>query len=281
MLGVLGCVATLIPNSAPAGRDAGGDYADCWFSPAKHKLTVQVNDEQAEIRRSGGRIAVLSRRGGIPLRVERCKGGKAKVASTEKILFRVHRPIGVSRGRLSLDHGPLAPGRGFEGEGPEIEVKVTQRPPAEFELEGTAGDDLVRGGSLGRAQGLNLNPGLEPLAPDSDVRLIDVARRQLVFDTGGGNDVLDLGGGPEFAGPFSTRFATIVLGEGNDRFVGSTGSDYVAPSPGVDSISTGLGRDVVLSRDGVSEPIDCGPGNDTVIADLADVLIGCEDVETA
>jgi hypothetical protein len=44
----------------------------------------------------------------------------------------------------------------------------------------------------------------------------------------------------------------------------------------VDGFHAGPGDDLVDSADGRAEFVDCGPGEDTAIADGVDVLVGCE-----
>jgi Ca2+-binding RTX toxin-like protein len=257
--------------------DFGSFYANCWFSPQKHKLTVRVLDEEGEIRRRGRRIEVL-RPGARGLRPERCRGGRATINNTDRIKFQV-RAEGMTTGRISLAGGPFAPGRTTEAESPEIEIKLSIASQfAAPAISGTAGEDHFRGGTMGATQGLNLNAGAEPFLPDVDLRLRNAAKVSSDFDMGAGNDVLDLGGGPEFLGPLRTQFALISLGAGDDRLVGSAGTDFVLASPGVDAYSTGAGEDAVNSQDGLVETVDCGIGMDLVQPDANDVLVGCEEL---
>jgi hypothetical protein len=75
---------------------------------------------------------------------------------------------------------------------------------------------------------------------------------------------------------------------GNDTFRGGPGADVadlglgndvVDPGPGSDFVLVGEGDDSVVTRDGFGDVVECGPGNDTVTADRADVLSGCENVD--
>ena len=52
----------------------------------------------------------------------------------------------------------------------------------------------------------------------------------------------------------------------------------VDPGPGSDFVLGGDGDDSITVRDGFGDVVECGPGNDTVTADRADVLSGCENV---
>jgi Ca2+-binding RTX toxin-like protein len=74
---------------------------------------------------------------------------------------------------------------------------------------------------------------------------------------------------------------------GNDTFLGGPGADVADlglgndvadPGPGSDLVLGGDGDDSVAARDGFGDVVECGPGNDTVTADRADVLSGCENV---
>jgi hypothetical protein len=77
----------------------------------------------------------------------------------------------------------------------------------------------------------------------------------------------------------------VIGGAGNDRIVagpngatlsGNGGNDSLTGSPTEDRIEGGDGDDTIDSRDGGYDTVDCGSGNDTVLADLTDALHGCE-----
>jgi hypothetical protein len=71
------------------------------------------------------------------------------------------------------------------------------------------------------------------------------------------------------------RSVRASLGAGDDRFVGSGGSDYVvveAVSPGADNISTGAGNDIVRSGAGwgpANLVVDLGAGRDDLVLAFA------------
>jgi hypothetical protein len=88
---------------------------------------------------------------------------------------------------------------------------------------------------------------------------------------GGGNDVIQGLGGND----------TIRGGAGGDRLDGGPGNDIIDGGPNADRIDGGPGSDTILAADGFKDTIDCGPGNDRVIADMIDVLTGCEAVTYA
>jgi Ca2+-binding RTX toxin-like protein len=68
----------------------------------------------------------------------------------------------------------------------------------------------------------------------------------------------------------------IVGGPGRDRLLGEGGEDCLVGGPGRDRLSGGPGDDTIRSRDGSADVIDCGDGDDLVIADSKDVLRACE-----
>jgi hypothetical protein len=76
-----------------------------------------------------------------------------------------------------------------------------------------------------------------------------------------------------------------IGGSGNDRIVagpfgtllrGGGGNDTMTGSPGEDRIEGEEGDDTIDSRDGRYDSIDCGPGNDVVLADPGDGVSNCE-----
>jgi Ca2+-binding RTX toxin-like protein len=69
-----------------------------------------------------------------------------------------------------------------------------------------------------------------------------------------------------------------VGGPGSDVADGGSGNDTLDPGAGADLVLAGDGDDTIAVRDGVSDIVDCGAGNDTVTADRLDVLTGCESV---
>jgi Ca2+-binding RTX toxin-like protein len=71
---------------------------------------------------------------------------------------------------------------------------------------------------------------------------------------------------------------TVRGGPGVDVVDGGAGNDALAPGPGADVVRGGTGDDSISVRDGLADSVSCGDGFDTVVADRADVLIGCESV---
>jgi hypothetical protein len=142
---------------------------------------------------------------------------------------------------------------GASGEGDNI---------AGDEVVGGAGDDTITGNAS--PNGLTGGDGND---------FVSGGGGSDVLDGGAGNDTLDGG----------TADDTLRGGDGADQLVGGPGNDILVGGPGADSISGGDGNDNIQAADGIAETIDCGPGIDTVVADLGangvtDTRIGCENV---
>lgn len=77
---------------------------------------------------------------------------------------------------------------------------------------------------------------------------------------------------------------SIEAGNGDDRIVPGPGRDTVVADAGPGSCNFAecrgqYGNDVIEARDGERDSIDCGNGNDRVVADAIDVLANCETIE--
>jgi hypothetical protein len=102
-------------------------------------------------------------------------------------------------------------------------------------------------------------------APASGKTLTGTAKADRL--TGGpGADTIRGGGGND----------RISGGAGADKLYGDAGNDSITPGAGRDTVFGGSGSDTIRARDGERDTIDCGPGNDTVVADKADFVKGCE-----
>jgi Ca2+-binding RTX toxin-like protein len=138
---------------------------------------------------------------------------------------------------------------------------------------GTARADILTGGALGdRLRGLAGDDRLAGLAGD-DCLIGGAGDDRL---TGGGeHDRLTGGDGSDrvSGGPGKDRLAG---GAGKDRLASGAGSDRLAGGAGRDRLVGGGGNDRINSHDGRAETVTCGRGNDRVVADRTDTLIGCE-----
>ena len=121
------------------------------------------------------------------------------------------------------------------------------------------------GASLGpRCSGLTPTSAYCTGASSVSIQTLDLAdsivnRSSLpaTLDGGSGDDTVTGGGAAE----------TVRGGDGNDMLSGGDGSD---------AVDAGTGDDQVDVRDGAVDTVACGAGSDTVFADAADVLNGCE-----
>ena len=68
-------------------------------------------------------------------------------------------------------------------------------------------------------------------------------------------------------------------GTGKDQLKGGAGRDRLTGGRGRDSFDGGAGNDTIVAADRVKETVRCGKGRDSVRADKADRLIGCERVK--
>ena len=68
--------------------------------------------------------------------------------------------------------------------------------------------------------------------------------------------------------------------EGGDLVIGNKGKDFIKAGQGFDEVRGGSGADEIHVRDDKPDQIDCGPGQDTVLADAEeDGMFDCENVE--
>ena len=139
---------------------------------------------------------------------------------------------------------------------------------------GTLTDDIVPGaGKPQRVYGLT----------GADWLLGSDSRAACLFG-GQGDDVLTLGkGGGVALGEDgadwlvgSGKDDALSGGNGPDTLTGGAGKDVLRGGRGVDGFDGGAGDDLLDSVDSRPELVVCGPGEDTAVADGADVLMGCE-----
>lgn len=72
---------------------------------------------------------------------------------------------------------------------------------------------------------------------------------------------------------------TLTGGGLDDVLEGGLGNDSLVGGAGRDVLDGGAGDDVIQARDGEVDVVACGEGSDTVVADVNDVLSGCETVQ--
>jgi Ca2+-binding RTX toxin-like protein len=153
-------------------------------------------------------------------------------------------------------------------------------------LDGGSGDDLVVG-----EPGNDLligGPGADTMRGGDGVDTVTYATGQPVpvsvtFD-GAAND-----GAATEADNVGVDVENAVGGPGNDELKGDeranalsggAGNDAISGGEAADVLDGGEGDDTITSRDGASDTVTCGAGNDTVIADTSDkVAADCENVQ--
>ena len=157
---------------------------------------------------------------------------------------------------IDLSGGPFAPGTGSSkgGQVPEIDIQLDLQHGDNFVLvRGGAGPDTIRGGRTidqngHYAQGLNLNAKAEEQpgkVADPDVIWQYAtpypnppANETFQIDGDGGNDTIDLSGGPGFDTPFYAD-TTIYGGSGDDHLTGGDKTDTFYAEAGDDVIDGG------------------------------------------
>jgi Ca2+-binding RTX toxin-like protein len=116
--------------------------------------------------------------------------------------------------------------------------------------------------------------------------------QQDTIDGGAGTDVIDGSDGDDVitggAGDDQTQGGrgsdtidgqvgddTIDGGIGDDVIHGAVGADRITGGPGVDKLFGDAGKDILNSRDGAIDALDCGTGKDTIDRDPNDTLKHC------
>ena len=94
--------------------------------------------------------------------------------------------------------------------------------------------------------------------------------------TGATSAVIDLLDGDDSATVVALLPATLLGRGGADVLAGGPLADTIDGGPGADLVYGGAGDDTIEARDGEADKIDCGPGDDPVLADPQDVLTNCE-----
>jgi len=165
-------------------------------------------------------------------------------------------------------------------------------------LQGGFGDDVVLGGPgndivLGEPGDdiLDGGPGADDLRgntgglPDTGFDLADYGDRvaPVTVTLDGQRNDGEAGEGDLLAADMDDvnggSAGDTIVGDGNENFLfGNDGNDVLNGGGGPDVVDAGNGDDTILARDGAADQILCGAGNDTVIADPTDSVVGCESV---
>jgi hypothetical protein len=134
-------------------------------------------------------------------------------------------------------------------------------------LIGTAADDLLNGTTAADVmKGLGGNDIINGLQGNDS---IDGGTGNDKLTGSEGNDKLIGGAGKD----------TLIGATGKDNLIGGAGNDKIDGGPGPNKYSGGSGNDTINSVNGKRETVSCGAGRDSVRADKADRVIGCEKVK--
>ena len=169
-----------------------------------------------------------------------------------------------------------------------LPVKLTVVDPTGLSAEATHAAEVAARPQSGEPGGV---PGSEPAGQPGAKpgvcanALTGTAAKDVLSGTlsgeliraGAGNDRVRGGGGSDCLEGQAGN--DVLLGQaGADRLVGGPGADRLVGGAGKNSVSGGRGNDRVNAANGVRDRVDCGRGRDTVTADRADRLRGCERV---
>jgi Ca2+-binding RTX toxin-like protein len=154
-------------------------------------------------------------------------------------------------------------------------------------LDGGEGDDDLRGGDANDE--LTGGPGRDLMSGEGGIDTASYATasrgvkvtldgRANDGENGGreGDNVL-----PDVENVSGGGFEDTYSGSGgSNRLDGAAGEDYLNGRNGTDTLLGGGSRDVIFSRDGVADTINCGPRFDFAIVDKKDRLKNCERRDT-
>ncbi|MBC7460692.1 MAG: hypothetical protein H7287_04960, partial [Thermoleophilia bacterium] len=153
-------------------------------------------------------------------------------------------------------------------------------------VEGGSGDDYIVGGSAGdtlfggpgadiirAGNGFNFvhgNSGADVITTGADIDFIFGDASDDVITSGGSFDFIYGGGGNDiiYGGADSDYLSG---GSGNDYILGAGGDDEINGGSGTDNVDGGGGADLIRVRDGASDSIQCGAGNDVARVDAGEV----------
>ncbi len=161
-------------------------------------------------------------------------------------------------------------------------------PPAKDNLTGTAGGDRDhRLAPRRRWRRWRRRPGAAaPTAGPCATTKSGTRGKDRLVGTDQGDRLFGLLGGDLISGLagddclFGNKGADRLFGgDGADQISGGNSRDRVNGGRGADTVRSGNARDVVKVRDGEADTVDCGGGDDRVIADAADNLSNCENVK--
>jgi Ca2+-binding RTX toxin-like protein len=144
---------------------------------------------------------------------------------------------------------------------------------------GSGGGSGSGGGGAGGGSG----PTEPPRAGGCRLPLVGTDRAETLSGTAAGDVIFGRGGNDRLNGRpgadclLGGAGADTLRGEdGSDRLTGGSGADRLVGGPGVNAYKAGAGNDVVDSRNGTPELVECGAGVDRARVDSRDTVKGCE-----
>jgi Ca2+-binding RTX toxin-like protein len=155
--------------------------------------------------------------------------------------------------------------------------------PGENYYDDGAGDDTITGGPGNDT--LTSGPGRDSFSGGDGNDSVDYRARTagVTITLDGQPDDGEAGEGDNIGADIED----VSGGSGNDRIVagaqptgtrlhGGPGNDTITGSPQEDRVEGEEGDDTIDTRDGRYDSVDCGPGNDTLLADPGDGASNCE-----
>lgn len=279
------------PTAEARAADKFRPPTSCSYSAADARVVVAAGS--VEVKRRGVELRFTDR---FSRRRVRCSGGTPTVRNTNEVRIKMIDKTLYESVILNLRGGRLGPGAAGAGRRGEIEfdLRYTNRnnggEGAALTVLGGRSDETITMGKSGSGFGLNLNADRERRRGSADV---DVTARVKPKPPTAGAPLLTVRGGPGadrlladsprgFDGLLRARDVdidrldgsagrdTIHGGPTDDLLLGGSGADELRGGPGRDEIrgaggrdryAGGSGDDLIQSRDGRAEVIDCGAGD--------------------
>lgn len=228
-------------------------------------VTIDPGYWQPTVERRGDRIVPTYTRGAI-----KCKPAAPTIDNTDTIAM-------TDESTIDFRGGPFAPGASPEADGsPEIEFEISEDGYPIDLLFGNGDDHVTAGVIEGGSIGLNLNPSQADIDADILLRSEELGFSNVTIHAGGGDDLIDAGGGPGFAPRTKVSIGFLFGDAGNDTLIGTDDFDLIEGGGGTDRVDGRMKPDLIRTRDKSSDIVACGSGRDTLYRDRRDRGTDCE-----